>query len=235
MEVSLKVLAGAKVGAKVAVKKKQFVIGRAAECHLHVGTTSISRKHCVIERNGQTVTVKDLGSRNGTIVNGKKIVGETELSAGDEIELGPLTLQVRISPGLDNEKKPKISSVAEAVGRTAGQLENVDDDDISSWLLGPSTPSISMKETQAVQFDETNILHSPDATPASAASSADDASASDVLSEDDEGSGKSDVPVPEPTKTKAGPGKLPSRPEKPQTKDSVEAAEMALRNWSRRR
>ena len=229
MDVSLKVLAGA----KVAVRKKQFVIGRAAECHLHVGTTSISRKHCVIRRDGKKVTIEDLKSRNGTLVNGKKIDRETELAAGDEISLGPLTLQVRISTGLNNEKKAKVQSVAEAIERTADQAGDIGDDDISSWLLGPATPSTAMKETQAMQFDETNVLDSSVMKEEADAQAEATSTGSDVLSDDEEEQGEE---ADESSKSKKkGPGKLPFRPEKPQAKDSVEAAQMALRNWSRRR
>ena len=233
MDVSLKVLAGAKVGAKVAVRKKQFIIGRAAECHLHVGTTSISRKHCVIRRDGNKVTIEDLKSRNGTIVNGKKIDRETELSAGDEISLGPLTLQVRISTGLNNEKKAKVQSVAEAIERTADQVGDIGDDDISSWLLGPASPSTAMKETQAIQFDETNVLDSTVLRDDADAKAENTTTGSDVLS--DEGQEKDEDAGQSSKSKKKKPGKLPFRPEKPQAKDSVEAAQMALRNWSRRR
>lgn len=220
MDVSLKVLAGAKVGAKVPVRKDKFVIGRAAECHLTVGTTSISRRHCVLRRKENEVTVEDLGSRNGTFVNGERITEEVSLAGGDEIALGPLVFQVRMSTGLSNAKQPKVESVAEAIQRTAKQAEHIDDDDISSWLLGPATPSTATKETQTIQLDETNAGQPSESTEK-------DAGDSDVLSEEGEQQGS--------PKESKGPGKLPFRPEKPKAKDSCEAAEMALRNWSRRR
>lgn len=216
MDVSLKVLAGAKVGAKVTVRKEKFVIGRAAECHLTVATTSISRRHCVIRRKENKVTVEDLGSRNGTFVNGERITEEVELAGGDEIALGPLVFQVGMSTGLSNAKQPKVESVADAIERTAKQAEQIDDEDISSWLLGPATPSTATRETQTIQLDETN-----------AGQPSKEAGDSDVLSEEAEAA--------DPVKESQGPGKLPFRPEKPKAKDSGEAAEMALRNWSRRR
>ena len=47
--------------AKIAVKKDEFLIGRSPECNLCAGSTSISRRHCAIMRNGTKVTIKDFG------------------------------------------------------------------------------------------------------------------------------------------------------------------------------
>ena len=153
--------------------------------------------------------------------------------AGDAISMAPLPFQFRISTGLNNEKKAKVQSVAEAIERTADQAGDIADDDISSWLLGPATPSTAMKETQAMQFDETNVLDSSVMKEEADAQAEATSTGSDVLSDDEEEQGEE---ADESSKSKKkGPGKLPFRPEKPQAKDSVEAAQMALRNWSRRR
>src|SRR5262245_35950607 len=52
----------------------------------------VSRVHAVFERFGETWTVRDLGSRNGTFVNGGRIIGEHALHSGDEILLGRLRM-----------------------------------------------------------------------------------------------------------------------------------------------
>lgn len=52
----------------------------------------VSRVHAVLERFGDTWSVRDLGSRNGTFVNGARIIGDRALQAGDEILLGRLRL-----------------------------------------------------------------------------------------------------------------------------------------------
>jgi hypothetical protein len=52
----------------------------------------VSRVHAVLERFGDTWCVRDLGSRNGTFVNGGRIIGEHALRSGDEILLGRLRL-----------------------------------------------------------------------------------------------------------------------------------------------
>ena len=55
----------------------------------------ISRRHAVIRRSDGGLTIEDLGSSNGTRVNGRLISGATQLRPGDRIELGNTTLEVR--------------------------------------------------------------------------------------------------------------------------------------------
>ncbi|MEQ8209520.1 MAG: FHA domain-containing protein [Lacipirellulaceae bacterium] len=234
MEVTLKVLAGAKKGAKIVVKKSEFTIGRSQECHLCVGSTSISRKHCMISRGENRVTVKDLGSRNGTLVNGQKTEGEVELKAGDELVVGPLKFQVRISSGLKNEKLPKVKSVAEAVERAANiPTGDSVELDIDSWLLGPDEPVKRPGETLSMQMDETSAIPLPKDKLPSEPTETIALDTADVR--DEESPEDSSIDEASDSKKKKEPGKLPPLPKKDATKDSREAAENALRAWSRRR
>ena len=225
MDVTLKVLEGAKTGAKIAVKKSEFIIGRSQKCHLCAGSSAVSRQHCAITRQDNRVTVKDMGSRNGTLVNGNKIEGETELTSGDEITVGPLKFLVTISTGISNVKKPEVKSVAEAVVRTADTPSaSVADDDITKWLLGPTS---ALTETQTIRLDDTNAIQKMREAAEAAALEGETQVADSAATADEE---KTESPS-----GKQGPGKLPKVPEKPGTKDSREAAVEALRAWSRRR
>jgi hypothetical protein len=67
---------------------REAVIGRSAECELRVPSVAASRRHAAVARRGDDVFVRDLGSTNGTLVNGAKIVGERALEPGDRIEVG---------------------------------------------------------------------------------------------------------------------------------------------------
>ncbi len=239
MDVTLKVLEGAKSGGKIAIKKDKFLIGRSKKCNLCAGTSSISRRHCAILRKETRVTVKDLGSRNGTLVNGKRIDKEVELKSGDELAVGPLRFLVTISHGISNLKRAKVQSVADAAERTAdsGQAD-LQEDDISSWLLGPA-PSSAMNETQTIRLDDTNAaemqkamkdlveqdIESTDTTAQEAPEQEETLSDSAPSTEEPADDPKS--------KKKKGPGKLPPISNKPSAKDSREAAANALRSWSR--
>ena len=61
------------------------IIGRSSDCPLQVPAMEVSRHHCVLEVDPPTVRVRDLGSRNGTRVDGEMIVGSRRFAAGEEI------------------------------------------------------------------------------------------------------------------------------------------------------
>jgi len=66
----------------------QFVIGRSAACQLSLDDPLVSRRHAVLTLAGETVTIDDEQSRNGILVNGKRIAGRTSLGPGDRIVIG---------------------------------------------------------------------------------------------------------------------------------------------------
>lgn len=92
----LKVSAGNASGTTVEVEE-ELEIGRAAE---GVGRLAedveISRRHARIARSGSGYTVEDLGSRNGTFLNGRRIEKAEMLGVGDEIQVGNTTLIVQV-------------------------------------------------------------------------------------------------------------------------------------------
>lgn len=94
MRVKLTVSRGKNAGKAFDVNVPQFVIGRAKGCQLRPQSDAISRQHCAICVTKEGVTIRDLGSRNGTIVNGEKIEGTFTLSHGDDLRVGPLFLTV---------------------------------------------------------------------------------------------------------------------------------------------
>jgi hypothetical protein len=63
-------------------------IGRTADCVIPIQHRSLSRRHCEIHRVGGGFAVRDSGSLNGTMVNGKKIGGDHPLMPGDRIDVG---------------------------------------------------------------------------------------------------------------------------------------------------
>lgn len=73
----------------------EFVIGRSPDCQLSVDDPMVSRRHAVLRVRGSIVTAEDLGSRNGIVINGKKIEGEKPLGNGDTIKIGAHELSLR--------------------------------------------------------------------------------------------------------------------------------------------
>jgi pSer/pThr/pTyr-binding forkhead associated (FHA) protein len=66
----------------------EFVIGRSAECQLALDDPLVSRKHALLIVGQESVVIKDLGSRNGVVVNGTKIDTSRILLDGDRIMIG---------------------------------------------------------------------------------------------------------------------------------------------------
>src|SRR5262245_48519283 len=72
-----------------------FVVGRGAEADLQLDDESVSRRHALFRvGENELASVDDLGSRNGTFVNDRRIAGRVQLAAGDVIALGASQLEL---------------------------------------------------------------------------------------------------------------------------------------------
>lgn len=68
-------------------------VGRHPNNAIQLLDTIVSKEHCIIERDGPSMLLRDLGSMNGTYVNGERVAGSRVLRLGDEIRLGRTTFQ----------------------------------------------------------------------------------------------------------------------------------------------
>ena len=84
------------------------VIGRREDCDFRIPLGEISRKHCRLIKDGDTLRAEDLGSSNGTYVNGER-VQEAQLAPGDTLKVGSVLFVVQID-GVPAE--PDIQPVA---------------------------------------------------------------------------------------------------------------------------
>ena len=81
----------------------EYVIGRARDATVPIDSLLISRHHARIIVAGDRATIEDLGSKNGTLVNGRRIEAATELADGDEIILADdVALRVRTARSADS-------------------------------------------------------------------------------------------------------------------------------------
>lgn len=67
-------------------------IGRVAGMDIQIDDVSISRRQAEIQQDGDHWVVRDIGSSNGTFVNGERLAGDRPLKAGDEIAIGQFSL-----------------------------------------------------------------------------------------------------------------------------------------------
>jgi pSer/pThr/pTyr-binding forkhead associated (FHA) protein len=79
----------------VILGREAYSLGRGRECVIPLASSSVSRKHCEVAwgRLGQCYSVADLGSMNGTLVNGQKIAEPTALNPGDSIIVGNVVIR----------------------------------------------------------------------------------------------------------------------------------------------
>ena len=100
----LTLLSGREVGRVVAISD-ELIIGRARECSLRIEDEEVSRRHARIRRltGSASFLIEDLGSRNGTFVNGTRITMH-ELHDGERLQLGPSTY-LRFSTTTEAEKQ----------------------------------------------------------------------------------------------------------------------------------
>jgi diguanylate cyclase (GGDEF)-like protein len=86
------VLTGGQMGQLFAIENDQLVIGRGAQCEVRIQDDGVSRRQAHLLREEGALSIEDLGSRNGTWVNGKKLSGRQSLVEGDKIQVGTGTV-----------------------------------------------------------------------------------------------------------------------------------------------
>jgi pSer/pThr/pTyr-binding forkhead associated (FHA) protein len=75
------------------------VIGRRHDCDLRIPLPVVSRRHCRLSQNGESLGLRDLGSRWGTFLNDQRVDkdADTPVKAGDYLRIGPVTFVCRIN------------------------------------------------------------------------------------------------------------------------------------------
>lgn len=76
-------------------------IGRGTHADIVIADESVSREHAAVRVDGQTVVLEDLGSSNGTTVNGEEITSARRLAPGDIVTVGGTDLEVKLETVAD--------------------------------------------------------------------------------------------------------------------------------------
>ncbi|MCE9632458.1 MAG: FHA domain-containing protein [Planctomycetia bacterium] len=126
MIAKLIVSSGKSAGRSIAIKRNTLLIGRAEQCDVRPLSEEVSRRHCSVTVGPTEVWVEDLGSRNGTFVNGKKITERTKVADGDMIRVGSLELKVLCT--------------------LAAPAKSGSEDDVSRWLM-PDENAAGLSDT----------------------------------------------------------------------------------------
>lgn len=154
MLIKLRVTSGKNAGREIGVPGERFIIGRGEGCHLQPSSDLVSRRHCEIVVGHDRVFVTDLGSSNGTRVNGKRIKATCSLVSGDQLQVGTLLFEVVIAaavpaadPGVTAEHV--ISHESSNAKRQGSESEIID------WLTGGAA-AVPAASTVEMMLDETH-------------------------------------------------------------------------------
>jgi adenylate cyclase len=84
------------------------VLGRSTTASVRLADREVSRKHSQVDKEGEDYILRDLGSSNGTFLNGKRIFGPTALKDGDEVVIGTSKMEFRVGSGGPKPKNAEI-------------------------------------------------------------------------------------------------------------------------------
>jgi len=157
----------------IPLKSGRHIVGRTSEAQLRIPLSTVSRKHCELVFENDTLVIRDLGSSNGTFLNYER-VQKAELGAGDVLGIGPsclLTVQIDGLPA--NIERPSDSSGESSLMETppagldtdnddANPLENVTADDldlpdpegtVTKSSMGTVLPNAGKDDSSIFDFD----------------------------------------------------------------------------------
>ena len=227
MQVFLKIIGGKNDGREIKISVPEFVIGRGDAAHLRPSSDLVSRKHCSIKSVNGKVVITDMGSRNGTFVNGELLKNPHEAKPGDRVRVGRLQFEMVIDIAAASLKKKKVKSVVEAASRTVEAKPSQSlEDSITDWLVDDDDDS-PFEEKEAFVAHET-IQLSAEETQEFLRTDAE----SEEAVEPTDGEGEAEVEAV--SKRKDTPGKLPPQPKQHHV-DSTDAAGDVLKQFFNRR
>jgi pSer/pThr/pTyr-binding forkhead associated (FHA) protein len=119
MQAKLRVIAGSVPFETIQVSPGKLLVGRAEDCDVQVTSEFVSGHHCVLLTDEYALRIRDLGSKNGTIVNGRRIgTAPTILLHDDIVSLGDIYFLVDLRPvsvtaaAPETKSKPAVAPTA---------------------------------------------------------------------------------------------------------------------------
>jgi pSer/pThr/pTyr-binding forkhead associated (FHA) protein len=144
MDAHIKVLNGPSSGQMIPVRAGKLIIGREEDCHLRPPSEFVSRHHCVLLLDDYTLRIRDLGSKNGTFVNNKRVgSGEMILMDGDLMSVGEMICQISLTSAAPDGKRAVPDAQPNVLPPAMERTRVIDGDTVQSDspnLLAPAPP-----------------------------------------------------------------------------------------------
>lgn len=119
-------------------------VGRQPDCQLRIASSQVSRRHCQLFEKKGLLLVKDLGSSNGTFVNGKKVAEQRVLEPGDELMIGQVKFRVERIDETEVATNATVAppkagdtAIAEPVALGSDDVIPLEDDATTTYGKGP--------------------------------------------------------------------------------------------------
>jgi predicted component of type VI protein secretion system len=145
-------------------RETEVIVGRATECHWIIPSGAVSRRHARLVRLGREVTIEDLGSSNGTFVNGERLTAARVLHDQDRVQLGAVeirfvmppeepsadaTIALSARPKIPSPEAPPIASSAEA--KATSEPPVTGSGEIGKAAVPPPPPAPAAEEETAAE------------------------------------------------------------------------------------
>mgnify|MGYP006230402457 CR=1 FL=1 len=105
VRVALKVSSGIKEGTMFPIKKRRNIIGRREGASIPVEDARVSRDHAAVDYDRGAFYIVDLGSKNGTYLNNKRLQRASKINIGDQIRIGSSIFKVELLQGGKSSEK----------------------------------------------------------------------------------------------------------------------------------
>ncbi len=113
----------------------EYVIGRRSDCQIFVPDMRVSRQHARLRPDGARWALEDLGSNNGTFINGQRVAAPWPLAHGDEITIASNRIRVEVSDEESQSSRLPSSDAHLTIVEAQGSvLKSREDTDSGKWL-----------------------------------------------------------------------------------------------------
>ncbi|HEX5061633.1 MAG TPA: SpoIIE family protein phosphatase [Kofleriaceae bacterium] len=153
---SLVFLAGPIAGRRYKLGDGEYVIGRRSDCQIFVPDMRVSRQHARLWRDGEGWSLEDLGSNNGTFINGAKLQTATPLRHDDEIMIANNKIRVEAQDA-PSEQMPAEGRVVTIVDVGGQSLVRSREDSSAGRAALVSSGLMSVSDQKAVRLIERKL------------------------------------------------------------------------------
>jgi pSer/pThr/pTyr-binding forkhead associated (FHA) protein len=131
-------------GSPITLTRDIIVVGRKRGlCDLVIDKTSISKLHSMLVKTDGLLFVRDLGSTNGTKVNGQRVV-RGALLPGDQLSFASIRFKVKLGPDRPSDEPVKSNEVTEMIPMITE--DDLDDSSFDGFDLGASNSDVRLDD-----------------------------------------------------------------------------------------